>query len=471
MTRFIPHFVQLFLLLFAATLHAQQIVVNEIMFAPSAGAAEWIELFNPGQTGCSIKGWTLSDRSGGTAVLTTEDVILPSGGYVIIAQSMPLAPGWESPPAPVLLPSNFPSLNNSGDDLVLRNDAGSTTDSVAYAGSWSAKRGVSAERIRSDLAPLRENWTACTMTAGGTPGRQNSASMPPPEPLPRASLIINELLSAPLPDRGEWIELYNPMQDSISIARWSLAGRSDTHGSRPRMTLPPDAGAVPPSGFAVIASDSSVLFDFPNLVSASGVLLLILDRSTLGLDNSEDELLLLDVAETTIDSIWYREDWHHPLLSSSTGVSLELMHPAFHELGGIAWSSCAAPEGGTPGMRNSIYSDIPPRSAADAASVSVAPNPFSPDGDGHEDHCLFRCALPASVNQVRLRIYDVEGRPVATLMNNQPMGREGFIVWDGMDDAGRRARVGAYTALLEGLDPYMNTVAAAKTVVVVARRL
>ena len=84
---------------------------------------------------------------------------------------------------------------------------------------------------------------------------------------------------------------------------------------------------------------------------------------------------------------------------------------------------------------------------------------------------VITCRLPASVNQVRIRIYDVAGRRIATLRNNHPMGREAFVVWDGMDDAGRRARVGPYVVLLEGIDTYENTVGAAKAAVVVARRL
>jgi hypothetical protein len=475
MTRFIPYFIHVISLVSVASLqaglHAQQVVINEIMFAPAAGAAEWVELYNPGPVDRSIRGWTLRDRSGGTAILSTEEFMLPAGGYLIVASAIPLAPGWESLPSPVVLPSDFPSLNNGGDDLVLCDDAGGAVDSVSYAGSWSPQRGVSAERIRFDIAPRRENWAACTMTGGGTPGQQNSASLPPPESLPRFSLIINELMPSPLPESCEWIELFNPTQDSIAITRWSLAGKTDSRGNRPRISLPSDAGAVPPSGFAVIAADSSALLEHPDLASADGVLVLVLGRSSLELGNSDDELLLCDAAGNVIDSIWYREEWHHPLLSSSEGVSLELMHPAFHHLGGDAWSSCAAPEGGTPGMCNSIYSDLPPQSGTDGASVSVTPNPFSPDGDGFEDHCLFRCTLPANVNQVRLRIYDAEGRPIATLRNNQPMGREAMVVWDGLDDAGRRTRVGAYVALLEGLDPYANTVVVTKAVVVVARKL
>lgn len=474
MLRFIPFSFLLIHFFFVAPtlpLIAQQVVVNEIMFAPATGNAEWVELFNPGVNDVSIRDWSMCDRSGATALLTAEDCTIPAGGYIIIASSTPLAAGWETLPAAVLLPSNFPSLNNSGDDVVLHDADGNTVDSVAYASSWSPQRGVSAERVRHDLVPLRENWAACQAAAGGTPGEGNSVSVPPVDPLPRYSLIINEIMPAPLSSSCEWLELFNPGTAAVDLSRWALAGKADSHGDRAIIALPAGSGEIQPDGYTVIAADSSILLQFPEITSLENATLLILNRSSLSLSNADDEILLLDPSGACIDSIWYQENWHHPMQASTTGISLELMQPDFHAFGSSAWGSCTAPEGGTPGARNSIFTDAPPRTRTDGASLSASPNPFSPDGDGQEDYCVFHCRLPASVNQIRMRIYDVEGRQIVTLRNNQPMGREGVIVWNGLDDEGRRVRVGAFVALLEGIDPFANVVGAAKTVVVVARRL
>ncbi|MFZ1729803.1 MAG: lamin tail domain-containing protein [Bacteroidota bacterium] len=469
--RIVPLWLYLFFFTFIAQMQAQQVVINEIMFAPATGGNEWVELFNPGDREINIREWKLQDKGGGSATLSTGDVSIPAGGYLLIASGIPLAPGWETPPAPVLAPGNFPSLNNSGDEVILRDSAGNTVDSVAYTGSWSAQKGVTAERLRHDLPPLRENWSACIAQDGGTPGEQNSVSVPPIDPLPRYTLIINEIMPAPFASSCEWLELYNPGASAMDLSRWSIAGKMDSRGNRSLISLPADAGEISPLGYALIAADSSVLQYFPGLPLLHEALMLILDRSSLELSNTDDEILLLDPTGACIDSIWYSEDWHHPFLSSSTGVSLELMQPGYHHLGSGAWSSCVASAGGTPGIRNSIYTEEPLQSRQNDVTLEASPNPFSPDGDGHEDFCLFRFRLPANVNQVRLRIYDVEGRQVATVLNNQAMGREGSIVWNGLDDSGRRMRVGAYVALLEGLDPASNIVIASKTVVVVARQL
>lgn len=471
MKRFVPFLAVLLFMPAPAALRAQQAVINEFMYSPAAGAAEWVELFNLSGTPVNLRGWTISDRSGSASVLSPDDCVVQPGEYIVIAQSVPIAPGWELLPCAVLRPAPFPSLNNSGDDIVIRDAEGKLVDSLSYTGSWSSQRGVSAERIRSDTPPLKSNFAASAAAAGGTPGAFNTASAGSPDPYPRFTLVFNEIMFAPSPSSCEWIELYNTGTDSVDLSRWALAGKTDNRGGRAIIEFPGGCAAVRPGGYAIIAADTSLLRYEPRIPEYSDAVVVILDRASLDLGNGDDEVLLLDPSGAVIDSVWYSEDWHHPFSAGGTGVSLELMHPAYHGIGGTAWSSCSDPSGGTPGRRNSIYSDAPPGSAAGAATLTVAPNPFSPDGDGFEDSCLLRCALPDNVNQVHVRLYDAEGRVIATLRNNAPMGREGLVVWDGFDDAGRMARIGCYVALMEALDPASNTVVTAKAVVVLARRL
>ena len=453
-----------------ATLHAQEVVINEFMFAPATGEAEWVELYNPADTPVNLRGWTLKDRSKTVAVLAEEDAFIEAHGFVIVASALPLGSAWEQLPCAVILPSAFPALNNSGDDIVLRAGDGSRVDSLAYSSSWSPSRGISAERIRADAPPSRENWAPCDPASRGTPGTENTAVALRADPRTRGDLIINEIMAAPLPASCEWLELLNTTGEEIALSRWTLFGKADASGTRKGITLPGDAGRIPAGGYAVIAADSSVLTAHHTLRDGAA-LLVLLDRASLDLGNEGDEIVLVDGTGGVIDSIRYEASWHSPLLSSPAGISLELIHPSFRALGDEAWNSCSDPSGGTPGRKNSVHSDAPPQGDTGRTAITAMPNPFSPDGDGFEDSCLLRCLLPAHVNQVRLRIYDARGRCVATLRNNVPMGKETLVVWDGRDETGNRARIGCYVALLEGLNPARNTVTAAKTVIVVARRL
>jgi hypothetical protein len=60
----------------------------------------------------------------------------------------------------------------------------------------------------------------------------------------------------------------------------------------------------------------------------------------------------------------------------------------------------------------------------------------------------FQWTLPAA-SQTRLRLYDVTGRLVATLVDGPlPAGRH-HAVWSGHDRSGRTAATGVYFARLE----------------------
>jgi len=291
-------------------------------------------------------------------------------------------------------------------------------------------------------------------------------------PLGRHALLINEIMFEPLDGSCEWIELLNVSQEPVDISGFALAGAPGYAGKRSRLGLPDDIPAIPEGGFAVIAADSSVLTRFPDLIGGdAGRVLITLGRSSLGLGNSGDDILLLDYEDRRIDSIHYRADAHHPFLATTAGRSLELIHPSLRERGMNGWGSCTDPIGGTPGRQNSIHSDLPPDALEGETRITVSPLPFSPDGDGFEDYCVISCTIPSAVNQVRLRLYDVNGRLVRTLRSNAPAGRRMDVIWDGLDEDGRRARIGPYVALLEVLDTTDNAVSAAKGIVVVAVRL
>jgi hypothetical protein len=72
------------------------------------------------------------------------------------------------------------SLNNDGDDVVLKDLTGYRIDSARYSPKWHNPeiddiRGRSLERINPNL-PTNDlrNWSSCVNPIGGTPGKQNS---------------------------------------------------------------------------------------------------------------------------------------------------------------------------------------------------------------------------------------------------------------------------------------------------------
>jgi hypothetical protein len=290
--------------------------------------------------------------------------------------------------------------------------------------------------------------------------------------LPRGALAINEILFDPLDGDAEWVEFVNTMTSPLDVRAFRIADAPGADGKRTYRSLSRASGPVPAGGYLVVASDSAVLSRFPALGSASpSRVLAVLSDGAFSLAGTEDEVVIADANGAVVDSLRYSSAWHHPNVVSTKGRSLERLNDGFPATLPANWSTCADPRGGTPGERNSVYTRRPPLAAGGEASLSFAPNPFSPDGDGVDDACVIGYTLPWNVAQIRLRVFDALGRLVRTVANSVPSGGSGQLLWDGRDEEGRRARMGMYVVLLEACDARLVETGVVKGVVVVAARL
>lgn len=166
----------------------RDVIVTELFPDPSPKiglpASEYAELYNRSANAVQLRDWILSD--GATNAALPEYILLP-GAYVAVCPSSALAEFRKLGPA--ISTSNFPTLNNQGDRLVLTDSKGMVIDSVKYFTRWyndedKATGGWSLELIdpEKNCAP-ETNWKASESTSGGTPGSRNSvyASVPDTE--------------------------------------------------------------------------------------------------------------------------------------------------------------------------------------------------------------------------------------------------------------------------------------------------
>jgi hypothetical protein len=68
-------------------------------------------------------------------------------------------------------------------------------------------------------------------------------------------------------------------------------------------------------------------------------------------------------------------------------------------------------------------------------------------------------------------IFDITGLLLHTPANSELSGPQGEVIWDGLDDAKQRVRIGPYVVFIEAIDGQGGTIATARTVAVVATRL
>jgi hypothetical protein len=285
---------------------------------------------------------------------------------------------------------------------------------------------------------------------------------------PHQSLIINEIMYAPLSGMCEYVELYNRDIFPVEMRDWKIHDTPDTAGKANEFKLGASLVILKPGEFLVLSADSSIVNWFSYLSDTNdNVHLHIFNKSSLSLNNEGDNVVLKDLTNFAIDSIRYSPKWHNPEVYDVSGRALERINPDLPGNDPRNWTTNANPIGGTPGKQNSVFTSTIPTNA----TLKFSPNPFSPDADGYEDHCIISYHLPASTAMIRIRIFDSKGRFIRTLVNNEPSGSSGQVIWDGMNDEKQKARIGIYVVLLEAFDVSGGTVNSVKGVLVVAGQL
>jgi len=156
------------------------VVIDEIMADPSPQVGlpnnEWIELRNTTTSSINLSGWRISDASGSSG--TMPNFLLKPDSVLIICSSSAVA--TMSAFGPTISVTGFPSLDNNGDLLSLKDATGKIIHALSYDNSWYQNElkkngGWTLEMIdtKSPCAGIG-NWKASVDNAGGTPGKKNS---------------------------------------------------------------------------------------------------------------------------------------------------------------------------------------------------------------------------------------------------------------------------------------------------------
>ncbi len=171
--------------------------INEVLANPEGadGGKEFIELYNDSNTDISLEKWQLYDKT--QKKYTFGDVVIKKHDYIVL---------WNK--------KDFTfTLNNHNEEIILDNTTGDTIAQYAYA---KATSGVSWNYDADE-------W----YEADPTPDEKNA-----PNPLTQdyPHIMINELYPHPQENESanEFIELYNPSDDSVSLKNWVLRDGSQT---------------------------------------------------------------------------------------------------------------------------------------------------------------------------------------------------------------------------------------------------
>ncbi len=276
--------------------------------------------------------------------------------------------------------------------------------------------------------------------------------------LPR-TLVFNELMNQPTSASCEWVELYNQSSHTVDLVGCILRSSSSPSSTR-AFTLP--RYRIPPRQFILISANDKLLTSYPELAQKSGVI--ILGKTDLNLNTDEGILSIQNPNHSPIDSIHYLHSWYGAI--SGIGVSLERRDLTDTSQDAKNWGACLDDRGATPLARNSLNTDS--LNIATNVSISIHPNPFSPDGDGFEDVLDIDIAIPdENEHRITAKLYDARSNLIAVIVSEKRMIANATITYDGKDINGRTLPIGLYTLVISSDDGAFRTV---KKGLVIAKR-
>jgi hypothetical protein len=282
-----------------------------------------------------------------------------------------------------------------------------------------------------------------------------------PEEAEGDEIIINEILHNVLVGGADFVELYNKSNKYIDLKGWQLGNFSGgTVGNLREIDY---SYVIAPNDYAVVTRDSTFqINNYPFAVSGKFIQL-----ASLPAYNNDSSTVFLLMNDSVVDKVSYRSDWHFRLLRTQRGVSLERFNPDLPSNDKNNWHSASETVGfATPGRENSQTHNV----GVDGA-LTLSTNTFSPDNDGFEDVLLIRYELTEPELLGDLVVYDDKGRKIRTLMDNELLGIEGVIKWDGVRDDNTKASIGIYVILFEAFNLNTGDKFVQRKVVTLAGRL
>jgi len=152
------------------------LTINEFLAYPLSNQIEFVECINIGDGAIDLAGWILGNHNSGVAIPTKE---ITAGQYVVFAEDSTYFNYFKPTGAKVIIPEKWPGLNNSADQIWLKDLTGKTIDALFYEAIWPVKSGYSTEKI---LPPLisnsMESWNLAVNAEHQTAGYLNSVTRP-----------------------------------------------------------------------------------------------------------------------------------------------------------------------------------------------------------------------------------------------------------------------------------------------------
>jgi hypothetical protein len=259
-------------------------------------------------------------------------------------------------------------------------------------------------------------------------------------------VVINEILFNPLDGGVDFVEIYNKSAFPVNLKQLLIAGYDDNGNIKNVKVISEKGSILFPENYLVLSENGKVIKQ-QYRTENPGAFYDIVDMPSLSSESGS--VVIIDTTGTVIDFMYYSDDMHFRLLKNTKGVSLERINYNVSSLESSNRHSAAEAAGwATPGYKNSMFTEKQNVSA----DFSVNPDVFSPDNDGFNDilYINYKFDMPGKV--ANIMIFDMKGRKVKTIADNELLSTEGSFLWDGLNDNNRLMPIGIYIIYFEIYD-------------------
>jgi hypothetical protein len=251
-------------------------------------------------------------------------------------------------------------------------------------------------------------------------------------------VLISEIMYNPQTDGDEWVEIYNASDHALDLQFLSIATRKASDGTLNKAyPLSARSAQLEAGQYLVIAKTRAGVCDFANCRESS----LFAELAVVpALANTSSTVVIVNNSTgEPVDEVSYDNSWHTAGISNTRGISLERADFTKPSNEPSNWHSASAESGySTPGYENSQHTQ-----SIDEEELSVV----YPQIEGDSYRIRYRLTGPGF--RCTARLYDTSGRLITKIADNQLLGSEGEIVWNGKDSGNSKVFSGIYIVSIE----------------------
>ena len=280
----------------------------------------------------------------------------------------------------------------------------------------------------------------------------------------KGDLVINEILFNPLPGGSDFLELVNTSRKFLNLKGLYIANTLKEKGYTLNKTT-----VLKPGSYICITPDTSGIINDYFIPDTA----FLIQNKLPSFDNDTGNVTIYsyDFAnhkKIMVDSFVYSENMHNSFLQDVEGISLERKNPLDETNIRFNWTSASTQEGGaTPGYKNSSFYVASKRNLK--KHFTLANKVFAPGQGGYPNELEIEYKFENSNNLANIYIFDSKGRYIYTLVNNETLGTQGVINWNGLID-GKKPSPGLYLLYCEAINEKGKSIVE-KKVFVLAEKL